>query len=115
MASERARKRTVVGTVVSDKMDKTISVREDRLVKHPMYGKYVRRASIYKAHDENNEAHEGDQVEILETRPLSKTKHWRLARVVRKAGARHVDADEADRADITPARRQETASEEASS
>ncbi len=113
MARERARKRTVVGTVVSDRMDKTISVREDRLVKHPMYGKYIRRASIYKAHDENNDAHEGDQVEILESRPMSKTKHWRLARVLRRAGARHVDTDEADRAGITPSRRRDE--EEASS
>lgn len=92
MEKERSQPRTVVGTVVSDKMQKTITVREDRLVKHGVYGKYIHRASQYKAHDENGEAHLGDQVEILATRPLSKTKHWRLLRVVRRAAERHDDA-----------------------
>ena len=82
MVNERAPKKAVVGTVVSDKMDKTITVREERLVKHPLYGKYVRRASTYKAHDERNEAREGDQVEIVHGRPRSKTKTWRLSRIV---------------------------------
>ena len=80
----RGTRKTVVGRVVSDKMPKTISVRRDRLVKHPLYGKYVRRWTVYKAHDENNEAKAGDQVEIAQTRPLSKTKCWRLVRVVGK-------------------------------
>ena len=78
--------RTVTGTVVSDRMDKTITVRDERLVKHPLYGKYVRRSTKYKAHDERNEAREGDRVEILFTRPVSKTKSWRLLRVLRRAG-----------------------------
>jgi len=86
--------RTVTGTVVSDKMDKTITVREERMVKHPLYGKYVRRATVYKAHDETNQAETGDRVEILSTRPISKSKHWRLLRVVSKARG-HVEEDEA--------------------
>lgn len=81
----RGRHQTLEGRVVSDKMQKTIVVREDRLVKHPVYGKYVRRKSIYRAHDENNEARVGDVVEISQSRPLSKTKRWRLVRVVRQA------------------------------
>jgi len=86
--------KTVLGTVVSDKMDKTITVREERLVKHPVYGKYVRRATVYKAHDETNQAEVGDRVEILFTRPLSKSKSWRLLRIVRKASGQ-VEEDEA--------------------
>ena len=86
MATERSKMRTVTGTVVSDKMDKTITVRDERLVKHPLYGKYVRRSTKYKAHDERNEAREGDRVEILFTRPVSKSKSWRLLRVLRRAG-----------------------------
>ena len=84
MASDGNRK-TVVGKVVSDRMNKTISVRCDRLVKHPLYGKYLRRWTVYKAHDEQNEAREGDTVEIVETRPLSKTKRWRLVQVRQRA------------------------------
>ena len=94
MANERAPQKTVLGTVISDKMDKTIAVREERMVKHPLYGKYIRRSSIFKAHDEKNAATEGDYVEILFGRPLSKTKSWRLLRVVRRARGR-VEEDEA--------------------
>lgn len=83
MSNERGMRRVVTGKVVSDKMDKTITVRQDRLVKHPLYGKYIRRATTYKAHDENNTARMGDVVEISNTRPISKTKTWRLVRVVR--------------------------------
>ncbi len=83
--SPRGARRVVEGVVVSDGMDKTIVVREDRLVPHPLYGKYVRRKSTYKAHDEGNTAHVGDRVEIVSTRPLSKTKSWRLVRIVRTA------------------------------
>ena len=79
----RGQRKTVVGEVVSNKMDKTITVREERLVKHPLYKKYVKRSTKYKAHDEQNAAKEGDVVEISRTRPLSKTKTWRLVRVVR--------------------------------
>ena len=73
------------GTVVSDAMDKSILVEVTRLVKHPMYGKYMRRSTKLMAHDENNEAHIGDLVEVTETRPLSKRKRWRLVRVIGKA------------------------------
>ena len=66
-------------------MNKTISVRCDRLVKHPLYGKYVRRWTVYKAHDEENQARVGDTVQIMATRPLSKTKSWRLVRVLERA------------------------------
>ena len=86
MASERGKRRVVTGTVVSDKMDKTITVRQDRIVKHPMYGKYLRRATKYKAHDENNQAKVGDTVEITFCRPLSKSKTWRLVNVVKAGG-----------------------------
>ncbi len=81
----RGQRKTVEGYVVSDKMDKTITVRSERLVKHPLYGKYIRRATIAKAHDENNEAQQGDLVEIAFTRPLSKTKNWRLVKIVRRS------------------------------
>ena len=86
--AERGTRKSVVGKVVSDKMAKTISVRSDRLVKHPLYGKYVRRWTVYKAHDEANEARMGDTVEIVATRPLSKTKRWRLARIVEPTPSR---------------------------
>ena len=72
------------GVVVSDKMDKSISVKMDRQVKHPLYGKYVKRKTMFKAHDEKNEAYEGDLVEIEFCRPRSKTKRWRLVRVVKQ-------------------------------
>ncbi len=78
----RGRRVSVVGTVVGNKMQKTITVREDRLVRHALYGKFVRRSTLYKAHDEQGEARLGDQVEIAFTRPLSKTKRWRLVRVI---------------------------------
>lgn len=83
--STRGKLKTVIGVVSSDKMQKTITVKQERLVKHPRYAKYVRRSTTYKAHDENGEAHQGDVVEIAETRPLSRTKRWRLLRVVRSA------------------------------
>jgi small subunit ribosomal protein S17 len=87
MSAERGRRIAVFGTVISDKMEKTITVQEDRLVKHGTYGKYIRRGTSYKAHDERNEAREGDQVEIAYDRPRSKTKRWRLVRIVRRAAA----------------------------
>jgi len=82
-ASDRGRRRTFVGVVTSDKMTKTRRVEIPRLVKHDRYSKYIRRRTVCHVHDEQNEAHVGDTVEIMETRPLSKTKHWRLVRVVR--------------------------------
>ena len=83
----RGRKIEVVGEVVSDKMDKTISVLVYRMVRHAKYGKYLRRSSVFKAHDEKNVAKVGDKVKIYETRPLSKTKRWALGEVVEAAKA----------------------------
>ena len=82
---ERGQRRTAVGVVTSDKMNKTRRVEIPRLVKHPKYGKYIRRRTVCHVHDEANESHVGDTVEIMESRPLSKMKHWRLVRVVTKA------------------------------
>jgi small subunit ribosomal protein S17 len=79
---ERGRRRVVQGVVTSDKMNKTRRVEIPRLVKHPRYGKYIRRRTVCHVHDENNVSRMGDKVEIMESRPLSKTKHWRLLRVV---------------------------------
>src|SRR5204862_6744242 len=82
---ERGKRRVEVGVVTSDKMQKTRRVEIPRLVKHARYGKYIRRRTICHVHDEQNESRTGDTVEIMETRPLSKTKAWRLIRVVTKA------------------------------
>lgn len=76
--------RTLVGRVVSNKMDKTVTVQVERRVKHPVYGKYVVRTTKYHAHDESNQVNEGDLVEIAETRPVSKTKTWTVKRVVQQ-------------------------------
>ena len=84
-AAPRGRKIEVVGQVVSDKMDKTIAVLIFRTFKHPKYGKYMKRSSVFKAHDEKEEAKIGDVVRIRETRPLSKTKRWKLVEVVEVA------------------------------
>jgi small subunit ribosomal protein S17 len=86
-SAERGRRRVEVGVVTSDKMNKTRRVEIPRLVKHPKYGKYIKRRTICHVHDEANESHVGDTVEIMETRPLSKLKNWRLVRVVTKAPA----------------------------
>ena len=85
MTVERALRKTRVGLVVSDKMDKTIVVAVQDSVKHPLYGKIVKRTVKFKAHDEKNECGIGDKVEIMETRPLSKDKNWRLLRLIEKA------------------------------
>lgn len=84
-AQERARRKTRVGTVVSDKMDKTVVVKVERRFPHPLYGKQVTRTKKYHAHDENNEFHVGDVVRITETRPLSKLKRWRVSELVERA------------------------------
>ncbi|WP_038175176.1 MULTISPECIES: 30S ribosomal protein S17 [Vibrio] len=78
-------KRTQQGRVISDKMDKSITVAIERFVKHPIYGKFVKRTTKVHAHDENNECGLGDKVEIAECRPLSKTKSWTLVKVLEKA------------------------------
>ncbi|GIU97265.1 MAG: 30S ribosomal protein S17 [Actinomycetota bacterium] len=84
-SSERGRRKVRTGVVVSDAMDKTVVVRIDRRVRHPLYGKTVRRSSKLAAHDESNEARVGDRVRVMETRPLSKTKRWRVVEIVERA------------------------------
>lgn len=78
-------RRTIVGHVVSDKMDKTVSVAIERLIKHPVYGKYIRRTSKVMAHDATNECKEGDRVSISECRPISKNKAWEVVNVIERA------------------------------
>ena len=82
--AEAGQQRTLTGTVVSNKMQKTIAVVVERLVKHPQYGKYVRRRTVCHVNDESNQSAQGDTVEIIESRPYSKTKCWELVRVVAK-------------------------------
>ena len=81
----RNARRTLQGVVTSDKMSKTRRVEIERLVKHPQYGKYIKRRTVCYVHDEANESHTGDVIEIMETRPLSKLKRWRMIRVVTAA------------------------------
>lgn len=83
--AEQSNKRTIRGVVVSDKMDKTIVVKAERLVKHSVFHKYVRRHVKFKAHDEKNLCKEGDIVRIIECRPISKDKRWRILEIVEKA------------------------------
>jgi len=85
--SEEKAKRTVQGRVVSDKMDKTVSVAIERQIKHPTYGKYIRRTSKVMAHDENNECKIGDRVAISEIRPVSKNKSWQVVNVLERAAS----------------------------
>ena len=85
MAENRAFRKTRIGQVVSDKMDKTIVVAIEDSVRHPLYKKTMKRTYKLKAHDENNECGIGDTVEVMETRPLSKDKRWRLVRIIEKA------------------------------
>ena len=84
MSEEAKVARTVTGTVVSDKMDKTVTVMIERKVKHPVYGKYIRRSTKLHVHDEENTCHEGDKVTIEQCRPLSKSKSWRLVDIVER-------------------------------
>jgi len=83
--AERSRRKVFVGKVVSDRMDKTITVVVERRLRHPFYGKYVRKSSKFMAHDEENVCGVGDTVRIMETRPLSRRKRWRLVEIVEKA------------------------------
>lgn len=85
MTEERNNRKVRTGVVTSDSRDKTIAVTIERLVRHPLYGRVVRRKSRLVAHDEKNEAHIGDLVEVMETRPLSKTKRWRLVQIIERA------------------------------
>jgi small subunit ribosomal protein S17 len=85
MAQEQSNKRTIKGVVVSDKMDKTIVVKAVRLVKHPVFHKYVRKNVKYKVHDEKNDCKAGDTVLIIEARPMSKEKRWRMLEILERA------------------------------
>ena len=85
MSEQRGLRKTRVGMVVSDKMDKTIVVEIKERVRHPLYGKIMNQTSKLKAHDENNECGIGDTVRVVETRPLSKDKHWRMVEIIEKA------------------------------
>ena len=80
--SERGHKKLQVGVVVSNKMEKTAVVRVDRLVKHPVYNKYIKRSVKYKVHDEKNNCKMGDRVQIIECRPISKDKRWNLKQII---------------------------------
>ncbi len=82
---ERGNRKVRVGLVVSDKMDKTITVKVEDFIRHPLYGKRIKRSKKFKAHDENNVCSMGDRVRIMETRPLSADKRWRLVEIVEKA------------------------------
>jgi len=84
MTTVRGNRKTRVGIVVSDKMDKTVVVKVDNMVKHPVYKKYIKRRVTYKAHDEQNQCGVGDRVLIAETRPLSKDKRWRVREILEK-------------------------------
>lgn len=85
MSVERKIRKSRIGLVTSNKMEKTITVAVERKVKHPLYGKFLKNTSKFHAHDEKNECNIGDTVRIMETRPLSKTKRWRLVEVIEKA------------------------------
>ena len=85
MSEQKVTKRTLTGKVVSDKMDKTITVKIERQVKHPIYGKFIKRSTKVHAHDEANECKMGDTVTVVESRPLSKSKSWQLVEVVELA------------------------------
>ena len=85
MSEERNDRKVKVGKVVSDKMDKTVVIAIERLVQHPLYKKSIKKTVRFKAHDENNDSHTGDIVSIMETRPLSKDKRWRVVEVIERA------------------------------
>ena len=85
MTEERNERKTRIGKVVSDKMEKTVVVAVERLVQHPLYKKSMRQSVKFKAHDEHNESHIGDTVKVMETRPLSKDKRWRVVEVLERA------------------------------
>ena len=88
MSEEKKVQRTIVGRVVSDKMDQTVSVAIERMIKHPVYGKYIRRTSKVLAHDAANECKPGDRVAISECRPISKNKSWSVVNIVERAADR---------------------------
>lgn len=83
--ADRSLRKTRIGQVISDKMDKTVVVSVERLIRHPLYGRIIKLTNKFKAHDETNECHIGDKVKIMETRPLSKDKRWRVVTILEKA------------------------------
>lgn len=83
--NKRGNRRVIVGTVVSDKMDKSRVIKVERSVKHPLYKKYIKRTKKFMVHDENNESHIGDIVKVMEARPLSRKKRWRLSEIIERA------------------------------
>ncbi len=83
--ADRSLRKTKIGEVISDKMDKTVVVTVQRLVRHPLYGRIIKLSNNIKAHDENNECRIGDKVKVMETRPISKDKRWRVVSIVEKA------------------------------
>jgi small subunit ribosomal protein S17 len=85
MAEREVQKKTKIGIVVSDKMDKTRVIVVNRYLKHPLYSKFVKKTSRFMIHDEKNDSHEGDTIKVIETRPLSKQKRWRLIEIVERA------------------------------
>jgi len=108
MSAEK-RTRTVTSNVVSDKMDKTITVLVERKEKHPIYGKFMKRSTKLHAHDEKNEANIGDKVEIMETRPLSRLKRWRITSILEHAiGTTDVAVTEKDVAEVVPTKTTES-------
>ncbi len=98
----RTLRKTEIGRVTSDKMSKTRRVEIERLVPHPKYGKYLKKRTVCYAHDADNSTHVGDLVEIMETRPLSKLKRWRILRVVRPGAQRALAGENMDPAQSTP-------------
>ncbi|PZN13386.1 MAG: 30S ribosomal protein S17 [Bacillota bacterium] len=94
MSETRGKRKERIGIVVSDKMDKTVVVAVERLVPHPLYGKRIRRTKKFMAHDENNECRVGDKVRIMETRPLSRHKRWRVVEILERSDKAALEAEE---------------------
>ncbi|ADU52364.1 SSU ribosomal protein S17P [Thermaerobacter marianensis DSM 12885] len=103
MAQERGKRKTRVGVVVSDKMDKTVVVAVETLVAHPLYGKRIRRTKKFMAHDENNQCRVGDKVRIMETRPLSRHKRWRVVEILERPQLAALAAEELPEEEQPPA------------
>ena len=83
--TERGKRKVRLGTVISDRMDRSVTVRIERLVQHPLYKKYIRKTKKLTAHDESNTCQVGDKVQVMETRPLSRRKHWRVVKIIERA------------------------------
>jgi len=85
MTTQRGQRKSKIGIVISDKMNKSRVIAVERHLRHPLYGKYIKKTSKFMVHDEKNESHEGDLIKVMETRPLSKRKRWRLIEIIEKA------------------------------